>query len=381
VSSFELSAEHLGVQAEASAVAESVTPLAAEADAMSTVHAGVRERLAGSRLWELVVPASHGGRSETVDPLSIAVAREVLMATCSHADSLFALQGIGSYAITAGGSDAQRDEWLPRVVTGEALAALALTEPEAGSDLKAITTELVPDGDGFRLRGAKAFISNAGAAAFYSVLARDGDGHTMALVPADSEGLTVVPTPPLASPHVLGDLAFDDVWVDRDAVIGSQGRGFDLVMATLSVFRVSVAGASVGLGQAALDEAARHAATRRQFGRPLARLGAIAELLADSWAELEAARLLTYRAGSLARSDPAAALHHSSMAKLVASETAGRIVDRAVQIMGRWGLVKDSKIERLTRQARPMRIYEGGSQVLRLGIARALIDELGATNK
>ena len=189
------------------------------------------------------------------------------------------------------------------------------------------------------------------------------------------------PSPELASPHVLGDLVFDDVPVDRDSIIGERGRGFDLVMATLSVFRVSVAGASIGLAQAALDESARHAATRRQFGRPLARLGPIAELLADSWAELEAARLLTYRAGSLARSDPAAALHHSSMAKLLASETAGRIVDRAVQIMGRWGLIQDSKIERLTRQARPMRIYEGASQVLRLGIARALIDELGTTER
>ncbi|HEX5193214.1 MAG TPA: acyl-CoA dehydrogenase family protein [Solirubrobacteraceae bacterium] len=379
MSPFELSDEHLGIQAEAHAVAEAVAPLATEADAMSTVHPGVREQLAASRLWELVVPASHGGRSPTVDPLAIAVVREQLMAACSHADSLFALQGIGSYAITAAGTTSQRDEWLPRVLTGDALAALALTEPEAGSDLKAITTELVPDGDGFRLRGAKAFISNAGAAAFYSVLARDGDGHTMALVTADSAGVTVTPSPPLASPHVLGDLAFDDVGVGRDAVIGERGRGFELVMATLSVFRVSVAGASIGLGQAALEECARHAAARQQFGRPLARLGPIAELLADSWAELEAARLLTYRAGSLARSDPAAALHHSSMAKLLASETAGRIVDRAVQIMGRWGLIHDAKIERLTRQARPMRIYEGASQVLRLGIARALVDELGAT--
>lgn len=379
MSAFELTAEHVGIQLEARAVAEAVAPFAREADEASTVHAGVHRQLASSRLWELVIPSSHGGRSPTVDPLSIAVAREQLMAISSHADSLFALQGIGSFAITAGGTAAQKDEWLPRVLTGEALAALALTEPDAGSDLKAITTELVADGDCFRLSGAKSFISNAGAAAFYSVLARDGDAYTMALVAADSAGLTVTSSPALASPHVLGDVVFDDVRIVRDAILGQRGGGFDLVMATLSVFRVSVAGASIGLAQAALDECARHASTRRQFGRPLARLGPIAELLADSWAELEAARLLTYRAGTLAGSDPTAALHHSSMAKLLASETAGRIVDRAVQIMGRWGLIKDSKIERLTRQARPMRIYEGASQVLRLGIARALIDELGAT--
>ncbi|MGH2876787.1 MAG: acyl-CoA dehydrogenase family protein, partial [Solirubrobacteraceae bacterium] len=375
---FSLEKKHVDLQAEARAVAEAVAPFAAEADAMSTVHQGVFDALAASDLWQLVVPAAHGGRYENVDPLAIAVVREVLMGTSSHADSLFALQGIGSYAVTAAGTEEQRRRWLPRVVRGDALAALGLTEPEAGSDLKDITTELVPGEGGYVLRGAKAFISNAGAADFYTVLARDGDGHTMVLVPADSPGLTVTPTPELASPHILGDLAFDDVPVPEAAVIGRPGHGFDVVMATLSVFRVSVAGASLGLGQAALEEAVAHAARRRQFGRPLARHGAIAEMLADSWTELEAARLLTYRAGSLALEDPAAALHHSSMAKLLASETAGRIVDRAVQIMGRWGLVRDAKVERLYRQARPMRIYEGASQVLRLGIARALVRELAA---
>jgi acyl-CoA dehydrogenase len=208
------------------------------------------------------------------------------------------------------------------------------------------------------------------------VLARDGGGYTMVLVPADSEGLSITPSPEVIAPHVLGDLAFSDVYVPAAFRLGEPGRGFDLVLATLSVFRVSVAGASLGVGQAALAEATRHAAAREQFGRPMARLGAIAEMLADSWAELEAARLLTYRAGTLAREDPLGSLEYCSMAKLVASETAGRIVDRSVQIMGRWGLIRDSKIERLYRQARPMRIYEGGSQVLKLGIARELVREL-----
>jgi len=373
----ELDLAYRELQEEARSLAAAVEPIAAEADAMSVVHEGVRDALARSRLWELMVPASHGGRFHRVDPLAVAVVREVLMATSSHLDSLFALQGIGSYAITAGGSEAQRDVWLPRVASGDCLAALALTEPVAGSDLKSVTTELVPDGDGFLLRGEKSFISNGGVAGFYAVLARDGDGHTMVLVPADSEGLTVTATPEIIAPHVLAELRFEEVPVPADALIGRPGHGFDLVFATLSIFRVSVAGAALGLGQAALEEATRHAATRKQFGRPLARLGAIAEMLADSWTELEAARLLTYRAGEMAREDPAASLHHSSMAKLMASETAGRVVDRAVQIMGRFGLIRDSKIERLYRQARPMRIYEGGSQVLRLGIARALVEEVG----
>lgn len=374
--SFELGDRYLELQEEARAVAVAVEPLAVEADAMSTLHQGVRNALAASRLWEIVVPATYGGRFEQLDPLAIAVVREVLMGTSSHLDSLFALQGIGSFAITKGGSEAQRSQWLPRVARGEVLAGLGLTEPVAGSDLKGITTELTADGDGFRLNGDKAYISNGGAAGLYTVLARDGDEHTMVILEADAPGLTITPTPELIAPHILGDLHFADVPIAADARIGTSGRGFDLVMATLSVFRVSVAGASLGLAQAALEEAARHAAKREQFGRPLARLGSIAEMLGDSWAELEAARLLTYRAGTLAQADPAAALHHSSMAKLVASETAGRIVDRAVQIMGRWGLERDAKIERLYRQARPMRIYEGGSQVLKLGIARALVEEL-----
>jgi acyl-CoA dehydrogenase len=375
---FELEPRYRELQDEARALADAMEPFAVEADAMSTVHAGMREALAGSKLWELVVPGSHGGRFDDVDPLAVAVVREVLMATSSHLDSLFALQGIGSYAITSGGTNEQRDTWLPRVLTGEALAALGLTEPEAGSDLKSVRTELISSGDGLILRGAKSFISNGGAAAFYSVLARHGDGHTMVLVPAESPGLAIQSTPELIAPHVLGELEFHDVAVPLDAILGEPGRGFDLVLATLSVFRVSVAGASLGLARAALEEAARHAANRQQFGRPLARLGAVADMLGASWAELEAARLLTYRAGAMARTDPGASLHHSSMEKLVATETAGRIVDRAVQIMGRWGLIRDAKIERLYRQARAMRIYEGASEVLRLGIARALVDSVGA---
>jgi len=169
---------------------------------------------------------------------------------------------------------------------------------------------------------------------------------------------------------------FDDVVLPEQARLGPPGQGLDLVLATLGVFRVSVAGAAVGLAQAALEEAVRHTKTRVQFGRPLARHGPVAQMLADCWTEIEMARLLTYRAASLAANDPAAALPYSSMAKLAATEMASRVVDRCVQVMGRFGLVRHSKIERLYRQARPMRIYEGASEVLRLGIARQLTEEV-----
>ncbi len=175
---------------------------------------------------------------------------------------------------------------------------------------------------------------------------------------------------------MLGEVQFDQVRLPASARLGVKGQGLPLVLATLGVFRVSVAGAAVGLAQAALEEAVRHTRSRIQFGRPLARLGPVAQMLADCWTEVEMARLLTYRAAYMAIDDPAASLHHSSMAKLAASEIASRVVDRCVQVMGRFGLIRGSKIEKLYRQARPMRIYEGASEVLRLGIARELTKEV-----
>lgn len=373
---FKLQEKYLEIQEQARAYARAVDPIAVEADESSELHPGLLAALRESGLAELMVPAEFGGRSDRLDPLSICLVREVLMGTSANADSLFAMQGIGSYAITAAGTPEQRSHWLPKVAKVDVLPALALTEPEAGSDLKSVTTEVVPGAGGLVLRGAKSFISNAGAASFYEVFAKEGSGYSMVLVPADAAGISVTPTPELIAPHVLGEVQFDDVVLPLDSRLGKPGKGLNLVLATLGVFRVSVAGAAVGLAQAALEEAVRHTRTRVQFGRPLARLGPVAQLLADSWTEIEMARLLTYRAACMAVDDPAASLHHSSMAKLAASETASRVVDRCVQVMGRFGLIRNSKIERLYRQARPMRIYEGASEVLRLGISRQLTEEV-----
>lgn len=375
-SSFELGEKYRAIQEEARVFARSIEPMAADADEGSELHAGILQAFRQSALAQLMVPQAYGGRFERPDPLAICLVREALMGTSSHADSLFALQGIGSYAITAFGTEAQRSAWLPRVGRAEVLAALALTEVDAGSDLKRIKTTLEPDGDSFRLNGSKSFISNAGVAAYYLTFAREDEGYSMVLVPADTPGVTVSASPDLIAPHVLGEVRFADVPLPASARIGERGNGFDLVLATLAVFRVSVAGAALGLAQAALEEAVRHTRTRVQFGRPLARLGPVAQMLGDSWTELEMARLLTYRAAYMALDDPASSLHYSSMAKLGASEMASRVVDRCVQMMGRFGLIRGSKIERLYRQARPMRIYEGASEVLRLGIARKLTEEV-----
>lgn len=379
---FALGAAERAVQEEARALAASVAPLAAEADAMSEIHPGVREALRASGLAGLMVPAAYGGRAERVDPLAVCLVREALMKGSSHLDSMFALQGIGSYAITVGGTDEQREAWLPRIASLEVLAALALTEEGAGSDLKNVATTLVEKDGGLVVRGEKSFISNAGAADFYVTLVREdlpgGPGLSLVLVPADAEGVRTRPSPEILAPHVLGEVTFDDVVLPPEARLGVPGKAMSLVLSTLAVFRVSVAGAAVGLATGALEEAARHAATREQFGRPLLKHGPVAQLLADSWIEVEAARLFTYQAATAARADARAALNGSSMAKVFATEAASRVVDRCVQVMGRWGLVVGSPIERYYRQARPMRVYEGASEVLKLGIATTLCADLGA---
>ncbi|CAN5481395.1 acyl-CoA dehydrogenase family protein [soil metagenome] len=361
---------------QARALTEKLAPVSVEADNSNVLHPEVVDLVRASGLMGLMVPAEFGGSDLSLDPVAICVVREALMGECSHADSLFALQGIGSYAITCGCTQEQKDEWLTKVATGEVLAGLGLTEPVAGSDLKSITTTVVERGGELVVNGHKSFISNAGAAGFYTTLVKEEAGLSLVLIPGDSPGLTTAPAPELIAPHVLGDVILNDVVLPSSARLGEPGRGLDLVLSTLAMFRISVAAASVGLAQSALNEATRHAREREQFGRPLNRLGPVAGLLADSWADLESTRLLTYRAAELAQDDPLAHLEHSSLAKLAATEACCRIGDRCVQVMGRWGIIRDSRIERCYRQARPMRIYEGASEVLRLGISRRLSQEV-----
>ncbi len=290
------------------------------------------------------------------------------------------MQGIGSFALGAAGSETVRKRWLPAIGALEAIAALALTEPQVGSDLRAIATTVTRVGDGLVLDGHKSFITNAGDASVYTVLARDGEGYSLVCVPAASAGVSVTHPHQIIAPHVLGDVVFDGVHVPSDHLVGEPGRGFPLVLQTLATFRVSVAGAAVGLAQRALDEALRHTAGREQFGVPVAWLGPVPSLLALSWTEIEmAARAFTYRAAAAAARDPLAALNLSSMAKVGATEVAGRVVDRAVQVMGRFGLVRGSVIERLYRDARPMRIYEGSTEVILDSLSKQLLKGLRST--
>lgn len=373
---FDLGDTERELQEEAAALCAAVSDMSAEADALSEIHPGVREALRKSGLAALMVPAEFGGRYEGVDPLAVCLVREVMMKESSHLDSMFALQGIGSYSITVGGTDEQRRHWLPRIASMDTLAALALTEEHAGSDLKNVSTRVVEKDGSLVVSGEKAFISNAGAADFFVTLVTEEAGPSLMLIPADAPGVHTRPSPEIMAPHVLGDVTFDNVALPPQARLGAPGKAMSLVLSTLAVFRVSVAGAAVGLATGALEEAARHARTRQQFGRPLLKHGPVAQLLADSYNDVEMARLLTYQAAAFARTDARAALNRSSMAKVAATEAASRVVDRSVQVMGRWGLIAGSRIERYYRQARPMRIYEGASEVLKLGIAATLCAEL-----
>jgi acyl-CoA dehydrogenase len=375
-SPFELPERYLDLQAEAAQVADAARSLAAEADESSHVHVETRELLAKSGLTAVVVPAQFGGRDERVDSLAVTVIREQLAGVSGHLDSLYAMQGIGSFGLSVGGHPSVRQEWLPKVGRLEAIAALALTEPDVGSDLKALSTTIEARGEELVVRGHKSFITNGGDADFYCVLGREGDGYSLVLVPAATPGLSTSNPHQIIAPHVLGDVVLDDAVVPATHRIGAAGEGFRLVLATLATFRVSVAGAAVGLATAALAEAVRHAAGREQFGVPLARLGSVPAALASSWSDIEMARALTYRAAAAAAQDPLAHLDLSSLAKVGATEAAGRVVDRAVQVMGRFGLVRGSTIERLYREARPMRIYEGATEVIYDSLAKQLVKGL-----
>jgi acyl-CoA dehydrogenase len=375
---FELPDHYRALQEEARSLARSVAGLAAEADESDRTHPGMRSALSASGLAGVVVPASSGGRYERVDSLAATVVREALAGVSGHLDSLFAMQGIGTFALSSAGAPAVRERWLPAVATLEALAALALTEPHVGSDLKALTTTVEERDGRLVLNGHKSFITNAGDADIYAVLAREGEGYSLVLVPADTPGLSTTSPHQIIAPHVLGDVVLDAAEVPADHRIGAAGEGFRLVLATLATFRVSVAGAAVGVAEAALHEAVRHCAGREQFGVPLARLGSVPEHLATAWTEIEMARSLTYRAAAAAARDPLANLWLSSMAKVGATEVAGRVVDRAVQAAGRFGLTRGGTLERLYRGARPMRIYEGSTEVILDSLARQLVKKVTA---
>lgn len=350
-------------------------------------HAGVEEDVDGLARHFVGLLASAGLLSYAVaesrlDIRSLCLIREELSYSSPLADLAFVMQGLGTFAIAQAAPDHVREFWLARAANGKAIAAFALTEPDAGSDVASIQTNARRDGETYVINGRKRFISNAGIADFYTVFARTGtreDGRATLsafVVGAKMPGFSVVERTPLMAPHPIGEIAFNDCRVPAEDMVGNEGDGFRLAMATLDTFRASVGAAACGMARRALDEALRYASTRKQFGRLLCEHQLVQEKLADMVTELDAARLLVYRAAHMRDTAPDARVtREASEAKLFATEAASRIIDSAVQIHGGAGLVRGSVVERLYRDIRALRIYEGTSEIQKLVIAGQLLKE------
>ena len=307
------------------------------------------------------------------------VVREILAENWGLADFAFAMQGLGSGPISLFGSPALRARWLPRVVAGEAIAAFAISEAGAGSDLAAMTMSARREGSAYVLDGEKTWISNAGLAHFYVVFARTGEapgtkGISAFAVDAGAGGLSVAERIEVSAPHPLGTLRFENCRVPAGDLLGEPGRGIAVALATLDVFRPTVGAAALGFARRALAEAVAHARQRRAFGSTLSRLQLVQQKLADMATAIDASALLVYRAAWTRDTTGGRVSAESAMAKSYATEAAQRVIDDAVQILGARGVVAGSVLEELYREIRPLRIYEGATDIHKLLIARDLLD-------
>jgi acyl-CoA dehydrogenase len=336
--------------------------------------------MAEAGLLRYVVPQAHEGVFPELDLRSLCIIREGLAYFSGLADTMFALQGLGSYPITLAGKESLKHMVLPRVAHGQAVAAFAVTEPDAGSDVAAMQTSGRRDRNQYVLSGTKTFISNAGIADFYIVFAKtdpeqDRRGISAFFVEAATPGCVVERKLELVAPHPIGVMRFEDCCVPRESLLGAEGEGFKIAMKTLDVFRTTVAAAALGMARRALDEAIAYSRTRIQFGRPLAEFQGIQFKLAEMASDLDAARLLVHRAAWKKDQGAERVTLESAMAKLYATEAAQRIIDEAVQIHGGCGVVKGYAVERLYREVRALRIYEGTSEIQKVVIARELLKE------
>ena len=328
--------------------------------------------------------AADGGVAADFDARSICVLRHALAYHDGLADFAFAMQGLGSAPLSLAGSDQMRALWLPRVAAGTAIAAFALSEPGAGSDVAAMQSTARRDGGHYVLNGSKTWISNGGIADFYCLFARTAPGVRRADGSVSAEGISAFVVKPgdagfaiaeridTMAPHPLARLTFEDCRIPAARLIGGEGEGFRIAMRTLDIFRTSVAAAACGYARRALDEALGHARTREMFGRTLADFQLTQSALADMATGLDAAELLTYRAAWL-RDRGESFTAAAAMAKLTATETAQTVIDRALQMFGGRGVVQGEIIERLYREIRALRIYEGASEVQKLIIGRELL--------
>ena len=331
----------------------------------------------GGWLKPAIAGKAHGGASEVIDTRTICLLREELAWHHGLADFAFAMQGLGSGAISLQGTPEQQAAYLPRVASGSALAAFALSEPDAGSDVAAMQCSATETPEGYRLNGDKTWISNGGIAHFYVVFARTGEapgarGISAFIVDADTPGLEIAERIDVIAPHPLAKLHFNNVLVPHAKRIGAAGEGFKVAMATLDVFRTSVAAASLGFARRALDESIAWAKQRKMFGQSLADFQITQSKLAQMATLLDAATLLTYRAAWL-RDQGQRITQEAAMAKMTATENAQQIIDMAVQMHGGMGVKKGCIVESLYREIRALRIYEGATEVQQLIMGRDLL--------
>jgi alkylation response protein AidB-like acyl-CoA dehydrogenase len=332
-------------------------------------------------LHHAVGGTAFGGASEAIDTRSICLIRETLARHNGLADFAFAMQGLGSGAISLAGSEAQKSAYLPRVAAGEAIAAFALSEPDAGSDVAAMQCSAHVEGDYAILNGYKTWISNGGIADFYVVFARSGEGSgargiSAFIVDATAPGFSVSERIHVIAPHPLGTLRFENCRIPLSQRIGDAGEGFKIAMRTLDVFRTSVAAAALGFARCALEQALQRATSRKMFQQTLADFQLTQAKLAQMATTIDSAALLTYRA-AWQRDQGRNVTKAAAMAKLVSTEGAQQVIDAAVQIWGGMGVVSDVPVERLYREIRALRIYEGATEVQQLIIARELLREAG----
>lgn len=354
----------------ASAIGEwtSRQPAGGEDDADTACRRWVRELAAAGWLRACL----------DLDVRKLCLAREALAYHDALADFAFAMQGLGSGAVSLFGSDEQKRQFLPDVAAGDSIAAFALSEREAGSDVAAIATSARRDGGDYVLDGEKTWISNAGIADLYIVFARTAQtgakGLTAFIVPAKTSGLSVTQRIETISPHPLGTLRFENCRVEERQRLGSEGDGFKIAMATLDVFRSTVGAAALGFARRALDETVAHVRERKLFGAPLAALQLTQAKIAEMATEIDAAALLVYRAAYVKDSGAPRVTREAAMAKWFATEAASRAADDAVQLFGGRGVTRGEIVERLYRDVRALRIYEGASEIQQIVIARSVLE-------
>jgi acyl-CoA dehydrogenase len=337
----------------------------------------VRQLGEGGWLKYAIGGTAYGASGDTIDTRAVCLIRETLARYSGLADFAFAMQGLGSGAISIFGTHEQKQRYLPQVAKGTAIAAFAISEPDAGSDVSALQCAARKDGGDYLINGEKTWISNGGIADFYLVFARTGEapgakGISAFIVDANSPGLEIAERIEAMAPHPLARLVFKDCRIPATQRLGDSGQGFKIAMSTLDIFRSSVAAAAVGFARCALHESLSRSTSRKMFGQALADFQLTQAKLAKMATDIDAAALLTYRAAWLKdRGQPVTV--EAAMAKMTATEIAQQAIDSAVQIFGALGVVSEQVVERLYREIRPLRIYEGATEVQQLIIARGII--------